>query len=101
MNRCCCTGEGRIRLARRLAGAASSVLPGAVLVLLPKCPLCLAAWLTLVTGMSVSAAAGTWAWRLTVLFCVAALALTAVQLCRRRVRGTIRGWRNPSVARNA
>ena len=38
------------------AKAASSVLPGAALVLLPKCPLCLAAWLTVVTGVAVPAA---------------------------------------------
>ena len=43
----CCTGGGPSRrLARRLSGAAASILPGAVLMLLPKCPLCLAAWLT-------------------------------------------------------
>ncbi|MGD0000875.1 MAG: hypothetical protein ABSE21_12320, partial [Bryobacteraceae bacterium] len=54
----CCTGGGPSRrLARRLSGAAASILPGAVLVLLPKCPLCLAAWLALVTGIGVSAAA--------------------------------------------
>ena len=102
MHGCCCVGEGRTRpLARRLSGAAASVLPGAVLVLLPKCPLCLAAWLTVVSGMSVSAVAGTWMWRLTILLCVVALALSAVQLLRRtRVRGTIRGWRNASAVRN-
>jgi hypothetical protein len=53
----CCTGEGPWRpLARRLSGAAACMLPGAVLVLLPKCPLCLAAWLTVVTGASVPVA---------------------------------------------
>ena len=99
---CCCTGEGRTRrLARRFSGAAPSILPGAILVLLPKCPLCLAAWLTVATGMSVSAAAGEWAWRLTVLLCAVALALSAVQIVRRaKVRGTIRGWRTGSAFRN-
>ena len=45
---CCAGGGPSRRLARRLSGAAASILPGAVLALLPKCPLCLAAWLTVV-----------------------------------------------------
>ena len=50
----CCTGEGPSRrLARRFSEIAGSILPGTALVLLPKCPLCLAAWLTAVTGIGV------------------------------------------------
>jgi hypothetical protein len=50
----CCTGEGPSRrLARRFPGVAGSILPGTALVLLPKCPLCLAAWITAVTGFGV------------------------------------------------
>ena len=57
----CCTDARRgRRLARRISGAAASLLPGAVLMTLPKCPLCLAAWLTATTGadIPVAAAAG-------------------------------------------
>ena len=81
----CCQGEGRSRrLARRLSGAAASILPGAVLVLLPKCPLCLAAWLTVATGFGISAAAAARVRGLIVVFCVAAVALAAAQSIRRR-----------------
>lgn len=52
MNGQCCRGG-----ARRRAGFAASMVPGAALVLLPKCPLCLAAWLGLVAGVGVSAVA--------------------------------------------
>ena len=39
-------GGHRAPSARRLFGAAASVVPGVLLALFPKCPLCLAAWLT-------------------------------------------------------
>jgi hypothetical protein len=82
----CCTGEGPSgRLARRLFVAMASILPGAVLVLLPKCPLCLAAWLTVITGVSAAAAASVG--KLIVVFCVAAVALAAAQIIRRRASG--------------
>jgi hypothetical protein len=47
-------------LVRRLSKITGTLLPGAVLVFLPKCPLCLAAWLTLATGFSLSATAASW-----------------------------------------
>ena len=50
--RCCTGGRPSRRLVRRLSGAATSLLPGAVLVLLPKCPLCLAAWIAACTGVA-------------------------------------------------
>ncbi len=81
----CCTGEGPSRrLARRRTGAAASMLPGAVLALLPKCPLCLAAWLTVATGVGVSAPAAARVRGLIVVFWVAAMALAAAQIIRRR-----------------
>jgi hypothetical protein len=81
----CCRGEGRSRpLARRLSAAAGSVMPGAALVLLPKCPLCLAAWLTAVTGVAIpAAAAATMRWGIAALW-VAAVALAARRILRHR-----------------
>lgn len=81
----CCLGEGPSRrLARRLAKAAASILPGAVLVLLPKCPLCLAAWLTVVTGVGFSATGAAWIRGMLAAFWVAVVALAAVPIIRRR-----------------
>ena len=90
----CCTGEGTSsRLARRLSGAAACILPGAALVVLPKCPLCLAAWLTIVTGIGLPAAVAARLHGLLVAFWAAAVALAAVQLIRRR------GFRRPHYLR--
>lgn len=81
---CCMGGAPARRLAPRISRVAASVLPGALLVLLPKCPLCLAAWLTLVTGVGVSAAAAARVRGFIVILWVAVMALAAAQLIRRR-----------------
>jgi hypothetical protein len=81
----CCAGGRTSRLpARRLATGAGSILPGAVLVLLPKCPLCLAAWLTAVTGAGFSAAGAAWVREMLVVLWVAGAALAAASILRRR-----------------
>ena len=71
---CCVRGSAPHRLARRLSTLTASILPAALLVLLPKCPLCLAAWLTVATGVSFSAAGVAWARASIVVSCLAALA---------------------------
>ena len=76
--RCCEGGSARWRrLARRFSGAAASILPGVLLVLLPKCPLCLAVWLTALTGVGFSVADASWTRATLVLFWLAAAALAA------------------------
>jgi hypothetical protein len=83
----CCTGEGPSRrLARRFSGAAASILPGGALLLLPKCPLCLAAWLTAISGAGVSAAAAAGVRELIAVLWVGAVGLVAAQVIRRRAR---------------
>jgi hypothetical protein len=84
---CCAGGPASRRLARRLSTTAASILPGAVLVVLPKCPLCLAAWLTVVTGVGFSAAGAAWVRGMLVVFWVAAVALAAAPIVRRRAFG--------------
>jgi hypothetical protein len=79
----CCTGGGPSRRLARPSGAAASILPGTLLLFLPKCPLCLAAWLTVVTGIGISPAAAAWVRELIVVFSVAAVALAAAQIVRR------------------
>lgn len=84
---CCMGGRPSSRLARRLSGAAASMLPGAVLVVLPKCPLCLAAWLSIVTGVGFSAVGAAWVRGMLVVFWVAVVALVAAPIVRRHAFG--------------
>jgi hypothetical protein len=77
--RCCLGGPVAGRPARRLSNVAASILPGALLVLLPKCPLCLAAWLTALTGAAFTASSAVRARGMLVVFWVAAVALWAVR----------------------
>jgi hypothetical protein len=77
-------GPASRRLARRLSAAAASILPGAALALLPKCPLCLAAWLTAITGVVFPAAGAAWASGIVFMFWIAALAFAAARIVRHR-----------------
>jgi hypothetical protein len=91
-------GAASNRFAPRLSRAAASILPGAMLVLLPKCPLCLAAWLTAVTGVAFPAAAAAWVRWIIVMLWVAAGALAAATMVRRREFGRVAATRpRPSV----
>ena len=70
----CCAGGGAS--ARRLSGTVASIVPGALLALLPKCPLCIAAWLTAVTGVGFPPAGVTWLRETIAVFWFAAVAVT-------------------------
>ncbi len=53
----------------------ASIVSAVVLAFLPKCPLCLAAWLTVATGVGFSAAGAAWVRGMLVALWVAAVAL--------------------------
>lgn len=76
---CCMSGGPQRPRARRVFSALASVLPGAVLVLLPKCPLCLAGWLTVATGIGISAPAAAWTREMIAGVWVVLLVVAAVQ----------------------
>ena len=65
----------------RTAGCA---IPGVLLVLLPKCPACLAAWIAVATGASVPVAAAARLNTIVVLLCVFSIAAMMVRFGLRR-----------------
>ena len=78
MSSCCDAAGGRPAppRVRRLREIAAWALPGAVLVLVPKCPACLAAHVALWTGLGLSlSAASSLRWSLLLVWVASLLAL--------------------------
>lgn len=63
------------------------LLPGILLMLIPKCPLCLAAWIALGTGIGISFTVAAWLrWGL--------IAIAIISLCYLIFKSTVQLWKN-------
>jgi hypothetical protein len=70
------------KVARRSGEIAGWIVPGAILALLPKCPMCLAAYLMMATGISISVAAAVSLRAFLIVVCVISLVLLGRQHIR-------------------
>jgi hypothetical protein len=69
----------RLHRAGEIAGW---IIPGATLVLLPKCPACVAAYVALATGIGISLPAATWLRAMLLTACVTSLLVVAARRLR-------------------
>ena len=78
MNAPCCN-PGRATLARRCVDVAGYVVPASILALLPKCPVCVAAYVALATGLGISVTAASYLRTGVIMACVATLLVVVVR----------------------
>lgn len=75
---------------RRCGSAAAWGVPALGLALMPKCPMCVAGYIALVTGVSVSAATGAWVrWGLVLSFAAVLVYLVTRGVRMRMVRARV------------
>ena len=65
---------------RRPRGVAGLIVPGALLALMPKCPMCLAAYVALCTGLTIPRSSAHILMRWLTVLCIGTLALCVVRL---------------------
>jgi hypothetical protein len=75
----CCGREATVARRGLWKHASGGVLPGALLVLMPKCPMCVAAYIALATGVGVSVSTAAYLREGMLVLCVAALGYLALR----------------------
>jgi hypothetical protein len=90
--RCCCASWARTRGSarrdrgsrlRRLRGSLSWLLPATLLALMPKCPVCVAAYVALLTGVGITIPAAAAIRTAMIAACLASLAFLTLRMALR------------------
>jgi hypothetical protein len=86
----CCAEHGRgsrftSERGRRAKATAEWAAPALILLLLPKCPMCVAAYVVLFTGLGLSLQAAAWLRGAILVACIAAITVLAMRLLYRKV----------------
>jgi hypothetical protein len=79
-----CNGKRPTGLLRRAGRGIQWLFPATLLVLMPKCPLCVAAYVALFTGIGISVSAARWIRVLMLACCSISLGYLVVRNVRRR-----------------
>jgi len=82
----CCQKPGQAGWRGRIRKVAGWLLPGTVLALMPKCPMCLAAYVALGTGITMSYASAHILMRVLTWLCISALVFCALRRMLRHTR---------------
>jgi hypothetical protein len=77
--------KAHLSIVRHCPDVVSAAVPTAILVLLPKCPACIAAYIALVSGIGLSLPATAYSRTLLVILCVTSLIYFIAQQIRRRI----------------
>jgi hypothetical protein len=70
-------GEGGVSIARRSIDVAGWLVPGVLLAFFPKCPLCVASYVAIATGLGISLTAATYLRSAVLVLCLGSLAMMA------------------------
>lgn|GEM_PF-1396662 len=81
----CCEIAPKTSRLRRSLDASGYVVPSAILVLLPKCPACIVAYLAMGAGIGVTMTTAAALRVILLTLCVACLAFVTVRLARRNI----------------
>ncbi len=81
MASCCDVSPNRMRppWIRRMRELVAWIVPSALIVLVPKCPMCLAAYVAVWTGVGLSMTTASYLWWAMLILCVASLLFLIVK----------------------
>jgi hypothetical protein len=99
---CCCAAPSPLPRSnpwRRGLEVAEWAIPGALLALMPKCPVCLAAYVALGTGIGLSITVASYLRVVLLVACIASLSYLVATRARRAMRGMGKSRRLDSAQR--